>query len=69
MSTVPRAERAPMPTARLLADVFDVLAAHGYERAPGRTLSAALPHLGALLSDLAATYEGRGLAAQEVPGV
>jgi hypothetical protein len=56
---------APQPTAQLLADVFAVLDRHGYERAAGRTLGAALPHLGDLLTDLAATYEGR---LQEVPG-
>ncbi|WP_435107369.1 hypothetical protein [Nocardiopsis synnemataformans] len=58
----------PQPTVALLADVFAVLDAHGYERAAGRTLGAALPHLGELLADLTATYEGRVLAAGEVPG-
>jgi hypothetical protein len=53
------------PTAALLADVFEVLDRHGYDRAPGRALSAALPRLDALLADLAAAYEGR---LQEVPG-
>lgn len=54
------------PTTGLLADVFDVLASHGYERAPGRTLSASLPLLDDLLGELAATYEGR--ATEEVAG-
>lgn len=64
MTTVPRPERAHRPTAGLLADVFDLLDRHGYDRAPGRTLSAALPTLDSLLADLAAAYEGR----LEVPG-
>lgn len=63
MNTVPRPAGAP--TAQLLADVFDVLADHGYDRAPGRALASALPRLDALLADLVATYEGRAL---EVPG-
>jgi len=54
---------AARPTAGLLADVFDVLDAHGYQRAPGRILCAALPHLDDLLAGLVATYEG-----QEAPG-
>jgi len=49
----------PRPSAGLLSDVFDVLAAHGYDRAPGRALSAALPRLDSLLGDLVSTYEGR----------
>lgn len=62
MNTVPRPTGAP--TAALLQDVFAVLDRHGYDRAPGRTLSASLPTLDSLLADLAATYEGR----TEVPG-
>jgi hypothetical protein len=64
MSTVPRPPGAPTrPTTGLLRDVFELLDAHGYDRAPGRVLSAALPALDGLLGDLVATYEG-----QEVPG-
>lgn len=63
MPTVPRPPGAPSPTVALLQDVFAVLDAHGYERAPGRTLAAALPTLDSLLGDLAAVYEG-----QEVHG-
>ena len=59
-TTVPR----PAPTAALLQDVFAVLDRHGYDRAPGRTLSAGLPALDNLLGQLAAAYEGR----LEVPG-
>lgn len=62
MSTVSRPTPA-RPTTGLLQDLFEVLDRHGYERAPGRTLAAALPTLDNLLSDLAAVYEG-----QEVPG-
>lgn len=51
------------PTAGLLADLFEVLDAHGYERAPGRVLCAALPTLDSLLGEIAAVYEG-----QEVHG-
>ena len=51
------------PTAGLLADLFEVLDAHGYERAPGRVLCAALPTLDNLLGEIAAVYEG-----QEVHG-
>lgn len=64
MTTVPRPERTPRPTASLLQDVFAVLDAHGYDRAPGRVLSASLPALDSLLGELAAAYEGR----LEVPG-
>lgn len=53
------------PTAQLLQDVFDLLDRHGYDRASGRALGAALPRLDALLGELAATYEGR---AKEVSG-
>lgn len=53
---------AGRPTTGLLADVFDVLDRHGYERASGRTLSASLPQLDELLAGLAATYEGREVA-------
>ncbi|WP_017616412.1 hypothetical protein [Nocardiopsis salina] len=53
---------AARPTTALLQDVFAVLDAHGYKRAPGRVLCAALPHLDDLLAGLTATYEG-----QEVP--
>lgn len=53
--------RPAAPTAGLLADILGVLDRHGYERAPGRTLSAALPRLDSLLGDLAAVYEGRAL--------
>ena len=52
-----------VPTVALLQDVFDLLDRHGYERAPGRTLAAALPTLDNLLGEIAAVYEG-----QEVPG-
>lgn len=62
-TTVSRPTNAPAPTVALLQDVFDLLDRHGYERAPGRTLAAALPTLDSLLGDLVATYEG-----QEVPG-
>ena len=62
---MPETTRAPRPSAALLADVFDLLDRHGYDRAPGRTLGAALPKLDALLGELAAAYEGRAL---EVPG-
>lgn len=65
MSTVPRPAGAPRPNAALLADVFDLLDRHGYDRAPGRALGAALPRLDALLVDLVAAYEGRA----EVPSV
>ena len=58
MSTVSRPTPA-RPTTGLLADVFDLLERHGYERAPGRTLAAALPTLDNLLGDLAAVYEGQ----------
>lgn len=51
------------PTAGLLQDLFEVLDRHGYERAPGRVLCAALPTLDSLLGEIAAVYEG-----QEVPG-
>ncbi|WP_017612139.1 hypothetical protein [Nocardiopsis salina] len=54
---------AARPTTGLLADVFAVLDAHGYQRAPGRVLCDALPHLDDLLAGLTATYEG-----QEMPG-
>ncbi len=56
--TAPTTQQRPV-TAALLADVFDLLDKHGYERAPGRTLGAALPRLDSLLADLTATYEGR----------
>lgn len=56
-TTVPRPQGAP--TAALLQDVFAVLDAHGYDRAPGRALGAALPALDSLLGELAAAYEGR----------
>lgn len=58
-TTVPRPQGAPRPTVSLLQDVFSLLDAHGYDRAPGRTLSAALPTLDTLLGNLVATYEGR----------
>ena len=61
--TAPTTQQRPV-TAALLADVFDLLDKHGYERAPGRALGAALPRLDSLLADLAAAYEGR----LEVPG-
>lgn len=51
------------PTVALLADVFDLLDRHGYERAPGRVLCAALPTLDSLLGEITAVYEG-----QEVHG-
>ncbi|MGW9637410.1 hypothetical protein [Nocardiopsis alba] len=43
----------------MLQDVFAVLDRHGYERAPGRALGAALPRLDHLLASLADAYEGR----------
>lgn len=60
MNTVPRPPGAPTrPSAALLRDVFELLDAHGYDRASGRALCAALPTLDILLADLAAAYEGR----------
>ncbi|MFC9941293.1 hypothetical protein [Nocardiopsis alba] len=61
MSTVSRPE-AGRPSAALLWDVFAVLDRHGYERAPGRDLCAALPRLDSLLVALADAYEGREVA-------
>lgn len=58
------APSASRPSAQLLSDLFDLLDRHGYDRAPGRSLAAALPRLDALLAELGAAYEGR----LEVPG-
>ena len=61
MSTVSRPESG-RPSAALLQDLFRVLDQHGYERASGRDLCAALPRLDHLLASLADAYEGREVA-------
>lgn len=58
----------PRPSAQLLADVFAVLDKHGYERAPGRALSASLPRLDSFLGGLIDAYEGHAQAHTEVRG-
>lgn len=70
VNTVLRHERpAPTPdhpTTGFLADVSDVLDAHGYQRAPGCILSMSLPRLDQLFTGLTATYEV--CATEEMPG-